>query len=494
MATMAVFERTTVLPHPRDEVFAWFERPGALVRLSPPFGGSVLAEPSDGIRDGSVARLGIGAPGVLGAGLGALARAVPWPDAIPARLRRPELDWTARHDRYDPPRMFRDTMVRGPMGHWVHTHRFDDSADGGTAMTDHVAFGAPGEKVLPGRAADIAARAVRPSLERIFAYRAAQVRADLDFHAAHAAAGTRTVAVAGASGLIGRQLCALLSGGGHRVIRLVRRRAAAPDEIAWDPTGGVLDVEALRDVDAVVSLGGRFIGGRFTAEAKAEIRRSRVDTTGVLARALADLAADGRPRAFLCASGIGYYGPQPHGAQTDPAPLTEDAPSGPGFLAAVCRAWEAATDPAAHAGVRVVNVRTGLVQTPEEGPLARLLPLFAAGLGGPLDPGQWQSWISVDDIAAVYAHAALDDRLRGPLNAVGPEPVRGREYARTVGRVLHRPAALPVPRFGPRLVVGKEGAAELAYASQRVSADKLVAAGFRFRHRTLEAALRHVLP
>lgn len=494
MATMAVFEHTTVLPHPREQVFAWFERPGALVRLSPPFGGSVLAEPSDGIRDGSVARLGITAPGVFGAGLGALARAVPWPDVVPARLRRPELDWTARHDRYDPPRMFRDTMVRGPLGRWVHTHRFADSPDGGTVMTDHVAYGVPGEKLLPARAAGVAAGAVRPALERIFAYRAAQLRADLRFHAAHAAAGTRTVAVAGASGLIGRQLCALLGGGGHRVLRLVRRRAAAPDEVAWDPAAGALDVEALRDVDAVVNLGGRFIGGRFTPEVKAEILRSRVDTTGVLARALAALAADGRPRAFVCASGIGYYGPRPHGNQADPAPLSEDAPSGAGFLAAVCRAWEGATAPAADAGVRVVSVRTGLVQTPEEGPLARLLPLFAVGLGGPLDPEQWQSWISVDDIAAVYAHAALDDRLRGPVNAVGPEPVRGREYARTVGRVLHRPAALPVPRFGPRLVVGREGAAELAYASQRVCAGKLEAAGFRFRHRTLEAALRHVLP
>ncbi|WP_319593473.1 TIGR01777 family oxidoreductase [Georgenia thermotolerans] len=490
---MAVFERTTVLPYPRAQVYAWFERPGALVRLSPPFGGSVLAEPSDGIRDGSIARLGITAPGLLGATLEAGARAVPWPAAVPARLRRPELDWTARHDRYDPPQMFRDTMVRGPLGHWVHTHRFVDSADGGTIMTDHIDYGVPGEQLLPGRAADAAARAMRPALERIFAYRAAQVHADLDFHAAHA--GTpRTIAVAGASGLIGRQLCALLTGGGHRVLRLVRRRAAAPDEIAWDPAAGTLDEEALREVDVVVNLAGRFIGGRFTPEAKAEIRNSRVDGTTLLATALARLAPDGRPRAFLCASGIGYYGPHPHSDDADPAPLSEDAPSGPGFLAEVCRAWEAATAPAADAGVRVVTVRTGLVQTPEEGPLARLLPLFAVGLGGPLDPGQWQSWISVDDIAAVYAYAALDDRLRGPVNAVGPTPVRGREYARTLGRVLHRPAALPVPRFGPRLVVGEEGAAELAYASQRVSSGKLEASGFRFRHPTLEAVLRHVLP
>ncbi|WP_127125621.1 TIGR01777 family oxidoreductase [Georgenia sp. SYP-B2076] len=490
---MAHFQHTTVLPYPRDEVFAWFERPGALVRLSPPFGGSVQAEPDRGIRDGSTARLGIGAPGVLGAGLGALARAVPWPGVVPARLRRPELDWTARHDAYDPPHGFRDTMERGPLGHWQHTHRFEEAPDGGTVMVDHIDFGVPGEGRLPDQVAETAARPLQPTLRRIFAYRAAQLRDDLVFHAAHAAAGTRTVAVAGASGLIGRQLCALLTGGGHRVLRLVRRDATAPDEVSWDPAAGTLDEEALREVDVVVNLAGRFIGGHLTPTAKHEIWHSRVDGTTLLSRALARIAEDGRERAFVCASGIGYYGARPH-TVPDPEPLTEDDPAGTGFLADVSRAWEAATTPAAEAGVRVVSLRTGLVQTPVEGPLARLLPLFAVGLGGPLDRDQWQSWISIDDIVSAYAHAALDDRVRGPVNAVGPEPVRGEEYARTLGHVLHRPALLPVPAFGPRLVVGRQGAEELAYASQRVSSRRLQEAGFRFRHPTLEAALRHVLP
>ncbi|MFH5823705.1 TIGR01777 family oxidoreductase [Georgenia sp. AZ-5] len=490
---MAVFEHRTLLPYPREQVFAWFERPGALVRLNPPFGGTVLAEPSDGIRDGSVAKLGIGPPGVLGAGLGAAARSVPWPGLVPQRLRRPELDWTARHDAYDPPSAFRDTMVRGPLRRWVHTHRFEDAPAGGTVMTDHVDFAVPGEGRLPGGATEAGARAMLPALRRIFAYRDDQLRGDLDFHAAHAAAGTRTVAVAGASGLIGRQLCALLTGGGHRVVRLVRRESRGPDEISWDPARGRLDPESLRDVDVVVNLAGRFIGGHFTDQAKREILTSRVETTGLLARSLAVLAEDGRPRAFLCASGINYYGARPH-VGDDPAPLPEDAPSGDGFLAEVCRAWEGATAPAADAGVRVVSTRTGIVQTPAEGALARFLPLYAVGLGGPLDCEQWVSWISVDDAISAYAHAALTEALTGPLNAVGPAPVLGAEYARTLGRVLHRPALLPVPRFGPRLVVGEQGARELAYASQRVSSRKLEASGYRFRHPTLETALRHVLP
>lgn len=491
---MPRLEHVTVLAHPREDVFAWFERPGALVRLTAPFAGSVLLEPTDGVRDGSAARLGVGPPGVIGAAVGALARAVPWPAVVPARLRRPEVTWEARHDGYDPPHAFRDTMVRGPFARWEHEHRFADAPDGGTVMTDVVEYELPGARTSPAPVREAAERTVGRALERTFAYRAAQVRGDLDHHAARAAAGTRTVAVAGASGLIGRQLCALLTGGGHRVLRLVRRPARTPDEIAWDPRSGRLDVAALRAVDVVVNLAGRSIGGRLTPEAKREVLRSRVDTTTVLARALRDLAADGRPRALLNASGIGVYGTRPHGDDPDPAPLDEDAPSGDGFLAAVCRAWEAATVPAADAGVRVVLVRTGLVQTPEEGPLARVLPLYAVGLGGPLDRTQWQSWISVDDVAAVYAHAAVDDRLVGPLNAVAPHPVTGAEYARTLGRVLRRPALVPVPRLGPRLVVGAEGAAELAYASQRVGSARLEASGFRFRHPTLEEALAHVLP
>lgn len=474
-----------MLTHPRDRVFAWFERPGALVRLTAPFAGSVLAEPTDGIRDGSVARLGIGPPGVLGVGLRALAGAVPWPAVVPGWLRRAEVEWVARHDGYDPPRQFRDTMVRGPLRRWVHTHSLAE-ADGGTVMTDHVDYALP-RWLHPG-----SARAVDRALEATFAHRAAQLQDDLDFHAAHPT-GARTVAVAGASGLIGRQLCALLTGGGHRVLRLVRREASAPDEIAWDPSAGRLDPSTLRDVDVVVNLAGRTIGGRFTTAHKAQIRDSRVRSTALLARTLAGLD-DGRRRALVSASAIGYYGARPHDREPDPAPLGEDAPPGSDFLADVCRAWEDATRLAADAGVRVVVVRTGLVQSPVQGPLARLLPLYAVGLGGPLDPDQWMSWISLDDVVAIYGHAVLDDRLAGPVNAVAPHPVRGAEYARTLGRVLHRPAALRVPRIGPWLVVGREGARELAYASQRVSPDALVAAGHRFRHPTLAAALRHVLP
>lgn len=566
--TMAVFEYTTVIPHPRAEVFAWFARPGALVRLSPPFSGSVRQEPTEGIEVGSTAVIGVGAPGVLGIGAGSVAGVAAGLLPLPG-WARPEIPWHARHTRLDPGRSFTDVMDSGPLEHWEHTHTFEDDAgdaagagaadslagpvgaDGdagaggrpGTVMRDRIEFELPLASTLPvvselpllsklpwGRAARWSEELFARELRRIFAYRERQLLADLRFHSLHSGA-PRTVAVTGASGLIGTQLCALLAGGGHRVIRLVRRAPRGPDEVRWDPERGVLDAEALRSCDAVVHLAGQSIGGRFTPEMKQKVMSSRTAGTSLIARTLAELAGDGRRRTLVGASGIGYYGTQPHrtgphgagpdgtrpqGAGLDgagevaeetaaddagpspswPTPLTEDAAEGDGFLAQVCGAWEKACDPAREAGVRVVNLRTGLVQSPSGGILQRLLPLYVAGVGGPLGGDQWQSWIGIDDIVGLYAFAVLEygeDAATGPLNAVAPVPVTARDYAKTLARVLRRPAAVPVPAFGPRLLLGEQGARELTGADQRVSAAKSESWGYEFRHRTLEAALRHVL-
>ncbi|QCU78927.1 TIGR01777 family protein [Citricoccus sp. SGAir0253] len=521
---MPVFERRALLPHRRSDVFAWFTRPGALVRLTPPFAGSVRQEP-DGIDVGSVARLGIGVPGSLGLGLesaAGLARTV-LPVRLPAWLS-PEVPWTARHTALEPDRMFRDEMASGPLRSWVHTHSFEDAAPGeadapdgspGCLMVDHVEYELPGTSLLD-RAGRLGVRTGRwtreqfeAELDRQFAYRHEQLRADLDFHAAHAAgdgAGrSLTIAMSGASGLIGSQLAALLGGGGHRVVPLVRpgRTPTTPRGmgITWDPAAGVLDPEQLRRADVVVNLSGETIGGRMTEAHRAEVLRSRQASTSLLARTLADLAADGRRRALVSASGIGYYGADA-GAGPDGEGLRETDPAGTDFLADVCRQWEGATAPAAESGVRTAMIRTGLVQTPAGGILQQVLPLFVVGAGGPLGTGgplggqdrdPWQSWISIDDIVGLYAHAVLTEAVEGPLNAVAPAPLRAREYAETLGRVLHRPAALPLPRVAPQLVLGAEGNRLLVEADQRVRADRALAAGYRFRHPELEDALRHVL-
>jgi uncharacterized protein (TIGR01777 family) len=294
-----------------------------------------------------------------------------------------------------------------------------------------------------------------------------------------------TVAITGSGGMIGSQLAALLSTGGHEVIRLVRRAPRTPAERRWRPDDP--DPELLSGVDAVAHLAGASIAGRFTSSHKAAVRDSRIGPT----RRLAELAARGRhrPAVFVSASAVGFYG-----ADRGDELLTEDSPRGDGLLADVVAEWENAGAVAAEAGIRVVAVRTGIVQSPRGGSLRLLFPLFAAGLGGRLGDGrQWLPWIGIDDVIDVYLRALVDPELAGPVNAVAPQPVRNADYTGALASVLRRPALLPVPSIGPRLLLGDEGAKELAGASQRVAPRRLEAAGHRFRTPEVHEALSHVL-
>ena len=485
---MPTFRHETLLPHPRSEVFRWFSRPGALVRLTPSFFGTILAEPSDGINPGSTAAMGVGAPGGLGMWLGTAAGTVR--GMLPARLdwARPELRWDALHTELEPDVSFTDVMEKGPLASSTHKHTFTDGAPGTTVMRDEMHYELP--PLVRGQWTHAQMDA---ELARMFAFRERQLGADLAFHAAHPGEPL-TIAVSGASGLVGRQLCALLGGGGHTVHKLVRRAPRAANEIFWDPDAGVVDTTALARCQVVIHLAGHPIGGRFTEANKQAIHQSRILGTGLLARTLANLASDGVRRTLVSGSAVGYYGANPHGAaEDDPTPLVESDPPGSDFLATVCQDWEAACAPAAAAGVRVVKVRTGIVMSTSGGVLQRLLPLYLAGAGGPLGDKQWQSWVGIDDIAGIFAHAALTPSLAGAVNGVAPNPVTAGEFARILGRVLHRPAALKVPVFGPKLLLGRQGAAELALASQRASAGKVQDSGYEFRHADLESALRHIL-
>jgi uncharacterized protein (TIGR01777 family) len=296
------------------------------------------------------------------------------------------------------------------------------------------------------------------------------------------------VAVTGSSGLIGSALTSFLTTGGHRVTKLVRRRPAAADEAAWNPEGGTIDADRLLGVDAVVNLAGEGIGpARWTAEHKRRVRDSRVRGTRLLAETLARL--EGGPRTLVNASAIGYYG-----ADRGDEVLTEESSPGGGFLAEVVRDWEAAAEPARAAGVRVVWVRTGIVQSPRGAPLRLQLPVFRLGLGGRLGSGrQWVSWITIDDVVGVYHHALTSPHVAGALNATAPEPVRNVEYTRVLARILRRPALVPVPEFGPALLYRREAARETVFANQRVLPVRTEATGYVFRHRDIETGLRHLL-
>jgi len=431
---------SSVVPGPVEDVFAWHERPGAFARLFPPWQPARLVEESASLRDG---------------------RAV---IRLPGGLR-----WVAAHGEYDPPRRFVDDLVSLPI-RWHHIHTFEPVTEDSTRVTDTV------ETPVPARL-----------LRRMFAYRHRQLADDLAVARRMALRRTEpmTIAVTGASGLIGSALSAQLTTGGNRVIRLVRRAPQSPDERRWRPEQP--DRELLAGVDAVVHLAGASIGGRFTPSRKREIAESRIEPTRLLAQLIAN--SNGGPRVLVAASAVGYYG-----ADRGDEELDEESGRGEGFLADVVDGWEAATGPARDAGVRVVNVRTGIVQSPRGGVLRLLRPLFEVGLGGPIGHGrQWLSWIDLDDLTDLYYLALVDDGVVGPLNAVAPHPVRNAEYAATLARVLRRPSLLRVPGLGPRLVLGSEGARELALASQRVRARRAASAGQTFRRPTLEECLAHQL-
>ena len=295
------------------------------------------------------------------------------------------------------------------------------------------------------------------------------------------------ILISGASGLVGSALIARLTKDGHQVVRLVRAQPPpGVPVVVWIPGKGVLDVAALEGFDAIVHLAGESIAtGRWTMEKKARIRDSRVRRTELLAGTIARLSRP--PAVLLCASAIGFYGDR--GDEI----LTEESASGKDFLSEVCRAWEAASEPAARKGVRVVRHRFGVILSPAGGALAKMLLPFKLGLGGRVGDGrQFMSWISLDDVVDELMHTLGAKDLRGAVNTVSPRPATNAEFTSTLGRVLRRPVIFPMPAFAARLAFG-EMADALLLSSQRVEPKRLLASGYRFRYPDLEAALRHLL-
>lgn len=294
------------------------------------------------------------------------------------------------------------------------------------------------------------------------------------------------ILVTGASGLIGSALTKTLEAQGHSTIAAVRRVARGPHEITWDPARSTMDGASLEGVDAVVHLAGAGIGDKRWSESyKKEVLESRTKGTDLIARTISSLSS--KPRVFLSGSAIGYYG-----AREDEV-LDETSSAGTGFLADVCKQWEAATAPAEQAGIRTVHLRTGIVLSPAGGALKKQLPLFKLGLGGRFGNGrQWQSWISITDEVNAIIHL-LNSTLSGAVNLTAPEPVTNAEFTRVLGKVLSRPALLPIPSFGPKALLGGELADALLFTGQRVVPSALERDGFVFTHATLESALRSML-
>ena len=297
----------------------------------------------------------------------------------------------------------------------------------------------------------------------------------------------RTIAITGATGLIGTALAQSLRAAGNAVRPVVRRPTDDPAAVRWDPAAGTIDADGLEGVDAVVHLAGAGIGDkRWSAARKREILESRTRSTELIARTMAAMASP--PTSFLCGSAVGFYG------NPGDEVVTEQSPPGDDFVAEVVQAWEAAAQPAPDAGIRTVFLRTAPVLAREGGILPRMALPFRFFVGGRLGSGrQWMSWISLDDEVGAIRFLLDRDDVAGPVNLSAPQPVTNAEMSAAIGAALHRPSAVPVPAFAPRLALGREMADELLFVSQRVQPEVLTGAGYDFVHPDLAGALAAAL-
>jgi len=495
---MKRLEAKCVVPVNREALFAYHNSPGALQRLIPPWE-SVELESSDySLEPGSKV--------VLKMKLGPFA-----------------LRWVAVHGDFDPPNRFEDRQQSGPFAYWHHRHLFcegsesevDDSLGNESSeprsglklagenrqqpvatLVDSIDYRLPLGKIgdFFGR------RSIQRQLAAMFRYRHQVTKDDLMLFEKYPRRPL-AVAVSGATGLVGTELCGLLNLAGHGVIRLVRDASEATPG-----TGPIVDAPApnkgdthavapwaingqaarLDGVDVVIHLAGKSIADkRWTEDIKREIRDSRVVKTRQLCESLAKLNRP--PKTLLCASAIGIYGDRGDEWMDEGSSHSDD------FLGDVATQWEEACRPAIEAGIRVVNLRFGIILSPRGGALQKMLTPMKMGVGGRLGSGkQWWSWIGIDDVIGAIYHCMMTPEIEGPVNLVAPNPATNLEFTKTLGSVLNRPTLIPAPATGLRIALG-EMADALLLASTRVKPQVLIKSGYEFRHTDLRSCLQHLL-
>ena len=453
---MPVFEKSSEIPVSAEHLFEWHCRPGAFERLAPPWEQIELVS-SEGVQEGAVAELLIKAGTI--------------------RSR-----WIAEHSDIQPGRQFVDKQIKGPFASWIHTHSMNPIEDQVAVLIDQVNYSPPLR--LFGQL--LAGQFILRTLERTFAYRHEVTKRDLEFHQAYSEGRQMKIAVGGSTGLVGSALVPFLPTGGHEVIRLTRfGHGAGENSIEWNPSASTIDAAGLEGCEAVVHLGGKNIACRWSNSTKDVLKTSRVESAALLSRTLAEM--DNPPKVFVCASAIGFYGHREDDVNT------ENSPPGPRFISELCQAWEEATAPARKAGIRVVNLRIGVVLSPQGGALKKMLFPFKMGGGGIGGSGrQHWSWIDLDDLIRVILFCVQTESLSGPVNATSPQVVTNREFTKTLGKVLRRPTIFPMPAFVVKTAFGEMGE-ELMLASTRCDSAKLIDSGFQFGYEDLESSLRHLL-
>ncbi len=454
---MEVFEQQVTLPASAESVFEWHARPGAFQRLAPPWEQIEVLSHTGGISDGARVELQV-------------------------RIGPIKKRWIAEHRGCVAGRQFQDVQSGGPFAHFEHTHRITPLTGRSCVLDDHIEYALP----LGTLGRVLGGGYVRGRLARTFRYRHDITLHDIRAHALYEGRPHMKVLVTGATGLVGSALCPFLTTGGHEVHRLTRSAPKDANDIQWNPATRDLPKAQLEGLDAVIHLAGESIAGsRWNAKVKDRLRSSRIEGTKFLCETLAQLQRP--PKALICASAIGFYGDR--GADL----LNESAKPGNGFLADLCRDWEAASDPVRAKGMRVVNLRIGFVLSAKGGGLAAMLLPFKLGAGGVMGSGrQYWSWVALDDVVGAIHHCLMKERLSGPVNVTAPSPVTNYEFTKTLGKVLNRPTIVPMPALAARFALG-EMANELLLASARVMPNRLSESGYSFRYPTLESALRHSL-
>ncbi len=452
----AVYIKRTKINAPIQRLFAWHERNGAVLRLTPPWAPlKMIARSGDGVQKGVKV-------------------------IFKLSLFKIPMAWEAEHFDYQENKVFKDRQVKGPFSKWEHTHRFYPDGRHGSIMEDKVEF-----KLPFGWLSRPFYGVAKKEFERMFAYRHRVLKYDLEHHVNRTE--KKRILVSGAGGTIGSMLIPFLQTCGHEVIRLVRKNNdLSPGEYFWDPYKGILDLEAVGPIDAVINLNGVDISrGRWTERQKKRIIDSRIIPTRLLVDKMKDL--DPKPEVFISSSAIGFYG------EGNTAVLTETSNMGNCFISNVCRQWETASADAQKVGIRTVQLRIGVVLTPSGGALARMELPFKVGCGVRLaHGGQYMSWISMDDALSGILHILSNDKIQGPVNLTAPNPITNKDFSNTLAKVFSKRVFFTLPRFIALVLWGEMGK-ETLLTSALVRPEKLLENGFLFQHETLFPALKDLL-
>lgn len=446
----------------QEEIWKWYDSPGAFRRIMPEWEG-ISPIQAGALRDGeeTIFKVSLG----------------------PVKQK-----WIARHHSVKPGESFADTMVKGPFGAWDHQHEFIPKSDNETVVSDTVNYRLPFH-IFTGWSAGFT---VLPRMRQMFHYRSTRVTKDLDRISQYENKPRQKVLVSGSTGMIGLQLCAFLEAGGHEVYRLLRPKTRLPPDVnsdkvvIWDDITGDIIKGDMEGFDSIIHLAGAGIGDkRWSKKRKKLIRDSRVIPTTNLSKIISNL--ENPPKKLLCASAVGFYGNRGTEVIDETSEPIDD------FLSTICQEWENSTSAASESGVNVIHMRTGIVVSPFGGALAKLLLPAMMGAGGPVGGGkQIQSWISLDDEIYAIHHLMMEESCNGAYNLTAPKPVSQKQFMKVLGKVLRRPAFIPLPGFVLKLMYGEMGK-KLVLEGQDVRPSRLLESGFKFTHTELEDCLRNCL-